>query len=106
MPKPDLHVLVCTNQRADGHPKGCCSGRGSVEIRNALRQAVALQPGLNVRVSKAGCLGPCELGPTVVVHPDGVWYGGVALEDVDLIVREHLVGGRPVESLQLNDEDV
>ena len=36
------------------------------------------------------CLGPCTLGPTVLVYPDGVWYSGVKVEDVEEIVEEHL----------------
>jgi (2Fe-2S) ferredoxin len=37
----------------------------------------------------------------VVVYPEGVWYGGVKVEDVPAIVDEHLVGGKPVERLLL-----
>ncbi|MFI5290815.1 MAG: (2Fe-2S) ferredoxin domain-containing protein, partial [Polyangia bacterium] len=53
-----------------------------------------------VAVTEAGCLGPCFDGPTVVVYPEGVWYANVTIADVDEIVREHLVGGRPVERLR------
>jgi (2Fe-2S) ferredoxin len=35
----------------------------------------------------------------VVVYPEGVWYHGVQLSDAEAIVREHLIGGRPVERL-------
>ncbi len=35
----------------------------------------------------------------VVVYPDAVWYWGVEPGDVEEIVREHLVAGRPVERL-------
>jgi (2Fe-2S) ferredoxin len=41
-----------------------------------------------------------------VVYPDAVWYGHVQPEDAEEIVREHLVGGRPVERLRLADECV
>ena len=44
-------------------------------------------------------------GPTVVVYPDNVWYGGVTVEDVERIIDEHLVGGRPVEFLILDEDD-
>jgi (2Fe-2S) ferredoxin len=53
------------------------------------------------RANKSGCLDQCEHGPTVVVYPDAVWYGGVHKEDVDQIINEHLLGGRPVERLRL-----
>jgi hypothetical protein len=38
------------------------------------------------------------------VYPEAVWYGHVTPEDVDEIVTEHLVHGRPVERLVLADE--
>jgi (2Fe-2S) ferredoxin len=36
----------------------------------------------------------------VVVYPEDVWYGGVQVDDVDEIVREHLAGGKPVDRLR------
>jgi (2Fe-2S) ferredoxin len=38
-----------------------------------------------------------------VVYPEGVWYGGVTLADVDEIVESHIVGGKPVERLMMRD---
>lgn len=57
----------------------------------------------NVRANKSGCLDQCELGPTVVVYPEAVWYGGVKPEDVDEIIESHIVNGRPVERLIIPD---
>jgi (2Fe-2S) ferredoxin len=37
-----------------------------------------------------------------VVYPEAVWYGNVTVRDVDEIVREHLVAGRPVERLRID----
>lgn len=59
-----------------------------------------------VRANKSGCLDQCEHGPTVVVYPEQVWYGFVKVSDVDQIVKEHIVGGRPVERLRLAEECV
>jgi (2Fe-2S) ferredoxin len=56
-----------------------------------------------VRANQCGCLDACELGPTIVVYPDQVWYGGVTLEDVDEIIERHFVGGEPVERLRIPD---
>lgn len=71
-------------------------------MRAALKRELAAR-GLNhrIRANAAGCLDACEHGPTVVVYPEGVWYGGVTLEDVPELVEEHLVGGRPIERLRL-----
>jgi hypothetical protein len=35
-----------------------------------------------------------------VVYPEGVWYSHLTLNDVPLIVEEHLAKGQPVESLR------
>jgi (2Fe-2S) ferredoxin len=69
-------------------------------------QLLAKDAGLagKVRINKAGCLDQCEHGPVVVVYPEAVWYGNVQAADAAAIVKEHLIGGRPVERLRLADE--
>lgn len=52
-----------------------------------------------IRVNKSGCLDQCELGPVVVVYPDGVWYSPTSAEDVQRICEEHVEGGHVVEEL-------
>lgn len=81
---------------------GCCKSKESVPLYAALKAAAA-KAGLGgrVRVNKAGCLDQCEQGVTIVVYPEGVWYGHVTLADVDEIVRDHLLDGRPVERLRI-----
>ncbi|MGD9904053.1 MAG: ferredoxin [Vicinamibacterales bacterium] len=100
----DRHVFICGNRRDDGHPRGCCDPVGTEALHKAFKQTVA-DRGLarRVRANRAGCLDQCEHGPTVVVYPDAVWYGGVTLADVAEIVDRHLVGGAPVARLRLDD---
>ena len=103
MPPPfSRHVFVCTNRRPDGNPKGCCASKGSEALRDQLKEAVGKR-GLHkkVRINSAGCLDACATGPSIVVYPEGVWYGGVTASDVDELVEQHLVQGRPVERLRL-----
>ena len=57
-----------------------------------------------MRANAAGCLDQCELGPTVVIYPQAIWYGGVKLSDVPRIVEETIVNGRVVEDLRIPDE--
>ncbi len=40
------------------------------------------------------------LGVSVVVYPEGVWYGRVTVADVPEILEKHIVGGMPVERLR------
>ncbi len=105
MPKFEKHIFICTNQRDGGHPRGSCDPNGSGELHKLFKSAMSKR-GLKsrVRANKGGCLDQCEHGPTVVVYPDAVWYGGVTAADVDQIVDEHIIGGRPVERLIIADE--
>ena len=98
MPDWKHHVFVCTNKRPPGHPKGSCADRGCAEVAAALAGALEMDDALleTVKVNTTNCLGPCRSGPTLVVYPEGVWYGGVTVEGVAEIVREHFHGGRPV----------
>ena len=85
-------------------PRPSCTSDGKSELHTRLQQ-LSREAGLGatVRINKSGCLDQCEHGPTVVVYPDAVWYGNVRPEDAEEIVREHLVGGRPVERLRIAD---
>ncbi len=103
MPPPfQRHVFVCTNRRPEGNPKGCCASKGADEVRAKFKEEMDAR-GLKgaMRANAAGCLDTCSFGVSVVVYPDGVWYGGVKPEDVTAIVEEHLVAGRPVERLMM-----
>lgn len=96
------HVFICTNVRPPGSPRGCCAEKGSEELRSLFKKGVKAA-GLagEVRANASGCLDTCEAGPSIVVYPEGVWYGGVKPEDVPEIISEHLVNGRPVERLRM-----
>ena len=102
MAKFERHIFICTNQRAKGHPRGCCDPTGEGDLHRAFKTKLA-QRGIKgtVRANKSGCLDQCEVGPTMVVYPEAVWYGFVRPSDVTEIVSEHLVHGRPVERLRL-----
>jgi len=104
MPPLERHVFICENLRDADDPRGCCAAKGAEEVRSRLRQLTKVA-GLKgrVRINTAGCLDQCEHGVTIVVYPEGTWYGGVTLDDVDEIFRSHVLGGTPVERLRLDD---
>ncbi len=98
----ETHVFCCMNVREPGHPRGCCSARGSVELRDYMKSR-AKQLGLkNIRINAAGCLDRCELGPNMVIYPEGVWYTYESREDVDEILERHIIGGERVARLILD----
>ena len=99
------HVFVCTNERPEGHPRGCCKKRGSERLRDYMK-ARAKELGLkDVRINTAGCLDRCELGPTMVIYPEGVWYAPKTTADIDAILAAHLQQGGRVPHLMLQPGD-
>lgn len=99
------HVFVCTNERPAGHPRGCCKHKGAEKLRDYMK-ARAKELGLKgVRVNTAGCLDRCELGPTMVIYPEGVWYSPKTTADIDRILESHLRDGGRVEELMLRPGD-
>ncbi len=86
------HVLVCAGTN--------CHLKGSTTIRQLLVEEIKRQNlDLEVRVVETGCFGLCEQGPVVVVYPEGAFYSRVTPENIPVIVSEHLMKGRVVESL-------
>ena len=63
--------------------------------------------GLPTAVKRVGCVGMCYNEPLVdVLAQDGrrYTYGPVQGDDIERIVLEHIVGGRPVEDLLVADD--
>ena len=104
MPKPERHVLVCTNTRPPGNTKGSCGEKGSEALFEALKTLLR-DRGLKDRVivNRTSCLKHCSRGITVAVQPDNVWYSGVREADLAEICESHLSGGNPVERLSMPD---
>lgn len=99
------HVFCCVNERPAGHPRGCCKAKGSERLRNYMK-ARAKEFGLeDVRINQSLCLDRCELGPTMVIYPEGVWYSYRTPADVDEILRVHIRDGGRVRRLMLYPED-
>lgn len=107
LPQFEHHVFHCTNERSPEDPKGSCALRQAGAVHaHAKARCAALGLKGKVRVNKAGCLDACAQGPAVVVYgtknpAEGVWYTVRTLEEMDEIIDEHLVNGRPVERLRM-----
>lgn len=96
------HVFFCVNERDDGSQS--CACYDAREARNYTKKRckdLGIHGPAQVRVNFSGCLGRCSEGPVIVVYPDNVWYSYVDTEDIDEIIEEHLLNGRPVQRLML-----
>lgn len=97
------HVFFCTNKRTDGRQS--CEDCGASAMRAYAKdkaKSVGLAVPGGVRINIAGCLNRCELGPVMVVYPEGTWYTYVDQEDIDEIITEHLINGRKVNRLLID----
>lgn len=94
------HVFICTNQKEA--PKKSCGEHHGLALVDAFKASLK-DRGLHIeiRAQRTGCLDTCALGPSVVVYPEGIFYGNVQLADVEEIVESHLVNNQPVERLKL-----
>ncbi len=97
----DLHVFCCVNRRAEDHPRGCCELGGASKLRGHLKARVKMLGLKNIRINSSQCLDRCELGPVMVIYPEGVWYTYHCIEDVEEILERHIVKGEHVSRLLL-----
>ena len=89
-------VLVCGGT-------GCTSS-GSQQIIDVLDEEIKKHGIQNeVNVIKTGCFGLCELGPIMIVYPEGSFYSRVDVKNIPEIVSEHLVNGNLVTKLLYKD---
>jgi (2Fe-2S) ferredoxin len=90
------HVLACTASH--------CAAKGANEVLMLLRREV-LRRGLDneIFVNNCGTIDLCDIGPNIVVYPDGVIYSGVTKADVKELV-DALAAGTVVERLVLGPE--
>ena len=97
------HVFVCTNVRPPGHKRGCCAEKGSEKLRDYMKVR-AKELGLQqTRINAAGCLDRCELGPTLVIYPEGIWYRLDSREAVDTVIARHIQNQTRVPEAMLPD---
>jgi len=93
-----IDLLICCGS-------GCVSA-GAMKIKERFHQVLA-EKGLTneINIIETGCMGPCDYGPVMVIYPEGIFYKTVTPEDVEEVVNEHFIKGRPVQRLMLQDEE-
>jgi NADH-quinone oxidoreductase subunit F len=92
MPVVENTILICAG--------GACISAGEKSVKETLEEKLQEYSLENViKVVETGCMGACDLGPIMVIYPEGVFYQKVEPKDVSKIVEEHLLKGRVVNDL-------
>lgn len=83
---------------------GCVSS-GCKEVKEKLTTCInKIDMENKIKINETGCIGPCFLGPTLLIYPDGIFYTKVKPEDVETIIASHILGGKIVEKFCYYDE--
>lgn len=93
-----VDVLVCGGTG--------CHASGGIEVVEALKNEIEKEGLQNrVHVINTGCFGFCEKGPIVKIMPDNVFYIEITPEKAKSIIKNHIVGGKPVEEYLYHDPE-
>lgn len=92
-----LHVLVCTANH--------CTQKGAQQVAARLRLELK-RAGLDgeVMVNTCDSIDLCDIGPNIVVYPQGWIYRGVQVSDIPELVASLRASDQPVERLLLRPE--
>lgn len=105
MPNPKYHAFICNGTKLNGQQDGVCNLKGGTDIFNKFNELVSkYNLSQEVLINSCGCF-RCKItkkGPNMVVYPEGIWYCGVSVDDVEEIVQSHFIEGKKVDRLLLD----
>lgn len=97
----DIHIFVCTNERKNSTRRSCGEQHGLLLIEKLKQTFSKYNSQGNIRIQRSGCLGICDLGPTIAIYPEGVFYVNVQADDVEELVKKHFIEKTKLERLLL-----
>ena len=95
---------MCSFASTNEHPVTravAAKRKGRLSCVGYMKQKVGERGVEGVRINQALCLDRCELGPNLVIYPEGTWYSFKTEADIDEIIETHLVADERVERLML-----
>ena len=82
------------------HMGTCGIGAGARDVLMELADALAAAGHANVTIKQSGCMGLCEVEPMITLRDESgkeYVYGELDKNRVRRIVRQHILGGEPVQ---------
>lgn len=96
-------LVICTGP--------CCNKTGGADaLLGGLRERLCSNGLAEAMIGhgscvRRSCLGKCTGDPLAYIEPDGTWYHNLSIENLLLIIRDHLLCHKTVTELVLADDD-